>query len=215
MIKTALAVYFIAGSNNLPKETPLEALEEALAAGVTLFQFREKGEGALTGTAYEEFARACQALCKQYKVPFIVNDDVDLAILLQADGVHIGQSDRNCAEVRKKVGANQWIGVSANTCEQAQQAVNDGANYIGVGPVYATSTKRDTEPVLGVAGLQEIAQAVSCPLVAIGGITVERTPAIIQAGADGVSVISAIASSPTISSTVHQFREAVQIGRGN
>lgn len=135
-----LQVYFIMGSNNCTKD-PLAILKEALDGGVTLFQFREKGEGALTGEDRVRFAKKLQALCKEYGVPFIVNDDVELAIELDADGVHVGQDDEGITSVREKMG-NKIIGVSTHTIEEAKWAIENGADYLGVGPIFPTSTKK-------------------------------------------------------------------------
>ncbi|WP_142312763.1 thiamine phosphate synthase [Bacillus toyonensis] len=186
-----LQVYFIMGSNNCMKD-PLAILKEALDGGVTLFQFREKGEGTLTGEDRVRFAKKLQALCKEYGVPFIVNDDVELAVELDADGVHVGQDDEGITSVREKMG-DKIIGVSTHTIEEARWAIENGADYLGVGPIFPTSTKKDTKAVQGTKGLAHFReQGITVPIVGIGGITIENTAAVIEAGADGVSVISAI-----------------------
>ncbi len=186
-----LQVYFIMGSNNC-KQDPLQVMKEALDGGVTLFQFREKGEGALTGEGRVHFAKQLQALCKEYDVPFIVNDDVELAIELDADGVHVGQDDEGITSVREKMG-DKIVGVSAHTIEEARFAIANGADYLGVGPIFPTSTKKDTKAVQGTKGLRHFRDAgITIPIVGIGGITVENAASVIGAGADGISVISAI-----------------------
>ncbi|AFU16522.1 Thiamine-phosphate pyrophosphorylase [Bacillus thuringiensis MC28] len=186
-----LQVYFIMGSNNCMKD-PLAILKEALDGGVTLFQFREKGEGTLTGEDRVRFAKKLQALCKEYGVPFIVNDDVELAVELDADGVHVGQDDEGITSVREKMG-DKIIGVSTHTIEEAKWAIENGADYLGVGPIFPTSTKKDTKAVQGTKGLAHFReQGITVPIVGIGGITIENTATVIEAGADGVSVISAI-----------------------
>lgn len=187
-----LAVYFIMGSNNCGGEDPLEILSEALAGGITCFQFREKGMYAKIGKEKEELARKMQEMCQSYQVPFIVNDDIDLAIKLNADGVHVGQDDQTVEEI-KKLRSDLIIGVSATSVEEAVQAVEDGATYIGVGPVFATATKSDAKTPIGLYGIRSVRAAVpSIPMVAIGGIDLSKIRSIRQAGADGVSVISAI-----------------------
>ncbi|PEK94095.1 thiamine phosphate synthase [Bacillus mycoides] len=186
-----LPVYFIMGSNNCTKE-PLQVLRDALEGGITIFQLREKGEGALTGEKRIDFAKELQALCKEYGVPFIVNDDVKLALELDADGVHVGQDDEGITSVRKKMG-DKIIGVSTHTIEEARWAIENGADYLGVGPIFPTSTKKDTKAVQGTKGLKYFReQEITIPIVGIGGITIENTASVIEAGADGVSVISAI-----------------------
>ncbi|MED2933340.1 thiamine phosphate synthase [Bacillus wiedmannii] len=186
-----LSVYFIMGSNNCTKD-PLQVLRDALEGGITIFQFREKGEDALTGEKRIYFAKELQAVCKEYGVPFIVNDDVELALELDADGVHVGQDDEGITSVREKMG-DKIVGVSTHTIEEARWAIKNGADYLGVGPIFPTSTKKDTKAVQGTKGLAHFReQEITIPIVGIGGITIENTAGVIEAGADGVSVISAI-----------------------
>lgn len=186
-----LSVYFIMGSNNCTKK-PLQVLRDALEGGITIFQFREKGEGALTGEKRICFAKELQAICKEYDVPFIVNDDVELALELDADGVHVGQDDEGITSVREKMG-DKIIGVSTHTIEEARWAIENGADYLGVGPIFPTSTKKDTKAVQGTKGLAHFReQGITIPIVGIGGISIENTASVIEAGADGVSIISAI-----------------------
>ncbi|PEC20628.1 thiamine phosphate synthase [Bacillus cereus] len=203
-----LQVYFIMGSNNCMKD-PLAVLKEALDGGVTLFQFREKGEGALTGEKRLQFAKGAQALCKEYGVPFIVNDDVELAIELDADGVHVGQDDEGITSVREKMG-DKIIGVSTHTIEEARWAIENGADYLGVGPIFPTSTKKDTKTVQGTKGLAHFReQGITVPIVGIGGITIENTAPVIEAGADGVSVISAISLAESAYESTRRLAEEV------
>ncbi|ASL63194.1 TPA: thiamine phosphate synthase [Bacillus cereus] len=204
-----LQVYFIMGSNNCTKD-PLAVLKEALDGGVTLFQFREKGEGSLIGEDRVRFAKELQTLCKEYSVPFIVNDDVELAIELDADGVHVGQDDEGITSVREKMG-DKIIGVSAHTIEEARFAIEHGADYLGVGPIFPTSTKKDTKAVQGTKGLAYFReQGITVPIVGIGGITIENTAAVIEAGADGVSVISAISLAESAYESTRKLAEEVK-----
>lgn len=203
-----LQVYFIMGSNNCMKD-PLAVLKEALDGGVTLFQFREKGEGALTGEKRLQFAKEVQALCKEYGVPFIVNDDVELAIELDADGVHVGQDDEGITSVRERMG-DKIIGVSTHTIEEARWAIENGADYLGVGPIFPTSTKKDTKAVQGTKGLAHFReQGIMIPIVGIGGITIENTASVIEAGADGVSIISAISLAESAYESTKELVEEV------
>ncbi|EEL58026.1 Thiamine-phosphate pyrophosphorylase [Bacillus cereus Rock4-2] len=204
-----LQVYFIMGSNNCTRD-PLAVLKEALDGGVTLFQFREKGEGSLIGEDRVRFAKELQTLCKEYSVPFIVNDDVELAIELDADGVHVGQDDEGITSVREKMG-DKIIGVSAHTIEEARFAIENGADYLGVGPIFPTSTKKDTKAVQGTKGLAYFReQGITVPIVGIGGITIENTAAVIEAGADGVSVISAISLAESAYESTKKLVEEVK-----
>ncbi|MBS9805721.1 thiamine phosphate synthase [Bacillus toyonensis] len=206
-----LQVYFIMGSNNCTKD-PLSVLKEALDGGVTLFQFREKGEGALIGEDRVRFAKEVQALCREYGVLFIVNDDVELAIELDADGVHVGQDDEGITSVREKMG-DKIIGVSTHTIEEARWAIENGADYLGVGPIFPTSTKKDTKAVQGTKGLAHFReQGITIPIVGIGGITIENTASVIEAGADGVSVISAISLAESAYESARKLAEEVNKG---
>lgn len=200
-----LAVYFIMGTENCEAD-PLNVLENALQAGITMFQFREKGPRALKGEKYEEFARACQRLCKHYHVPFIVNDDVELALKLQADGIHVGQKDMALVNIREQF-KGKIIGVSVHNEEEMTAAVLNGADYVGIGPIFETTSKSDAEPPTGVSFIKEIRNKYpNYPIVAIGGITTENSSEIIQAGADGVAVISAICQSSNRRETVNQLK---------
>ncbi|KAA0757994.1 thiamine phosphate synthase [Bacillus sp. BF2-3] len=204
-----LQVYFIMGSNNCTRD-PLVVLKEALDGGVTIFQFREKEEGSLIGEDRVRFAKELQTLCKEYSVPFIVNDDVELAIELDADGVHVGQDDEGITSVREKMG-DKIIGVSAHTIEEARFAIENGADYLGVGPIFPTSTKKDTKAVQGTKGLAYFReQGITVPIVGIGGITIENTAAVIEAGADGVSVISAISLAESAYESTRKLAEEVK-----
>ncbi|AKG34583.1 thiamine phosphate synthase [Paenibacillus durus] len=192
-VREHLRVYFIMGSVN-SRRPAAEVLTEAIAGGVTIFQFREKGPGALTGEAKVNLARELQGICRAHGVPFIVNDDIDLATRLDADGVHVGQDDEPARVLREKLGSRKIIGVSAHTPEEVRQAIDDGADYLGIGPVYPTSSKDDARPVQGTILIQNLRkEGITIPLVGIGGITAENASPVFAAGADGVSVISAIA----------------------
>ncbi|MCD8510906.1 MAG: thiamine phosphate synthase [Bacillus sp. (in: Bacteria)] len=199
-----LKVYFIAGTANVTKPLP-EVLRDAIDGGVTLFQYREKGTGALTGDAYKQLGEELKAICHANGVPFIVNDDVDLALALDADGVHIGQEDDKVEEVRHRIG-DRVLGVSAHTLEEAKKALAEGADYLGVGPVFPTSSKSDTREVCGpdfIASLRE--QGVEAPIVAIGGITVGNASEVVASKADGLSVISAISHAADPSEAARQL----------
>ncbi|WP_445491004.1 thiamine phosphate synthase [Niallia sp. 03133] len=196
-IRDLLKVYFIMGSNNSVLD-PEHVLTEALKAGITVFQFREKGEEALTGSEKTALATKLKNKCHAYNVPFIVNDDVDLALEIDADGIHIGQDDGKAEAVKKKIG-NKILGVSAHSLEEVKAAKIEGAHYVGIGPVFPTKTKKDAEPVRGTCLLQELRQhSIKIPVVGIGGITSMNAEDVMRAGADGVAVISEIslASSP-------------------
>ncbi|MBB6284795.1 thiamine phosphate synthase [Geobacillus subterraneus] len=211
-MKERLAVYFIMGSQNSERPAA-DVLKEALDGGVTLFQFREKGANALKGAEKEALARQLQRLCRAYGVPLIVNDDVELAIAIDADGVHVGQDDEDARRVREKIG-DKILGVSAHNVEEARAAIEAGADYIGVGPIYPTRSKDDASEAQGPGVLRHLReQGIAIPIVAIGGITVDNATAVIEAGADGVSVISAIASAPAPKAAAAALATAVRAAR--
>ncbi|MFJ7665629.1 thiamine phosphate synthase [Lysinibacillus sp. NPDC097195] len=206
MKRRDLQLYFIMGTTNVKNGQPLAVLEAALQAGITMFQFREKGLGALTDEHYENFARQCQSLCKQYAVPFIVNDDIELALKLDADGIHIGQEDLPVSLVRQKIG-QKILGVSVHCADELQVALQYGADYVGIGPIYATTSKNDAQPPSGTEFLSYARKlSPQLPIVAIGGIDLHNAYAVLQAGADGVAVISAICESNDINKTVTVFK---------
>ncbi|TYR80769.1 thiamine phosphate synthase [Priestia megaterium] len=207
-MKQLLKAYFIMGSNNCRKD-PREVLKEAIEGGITIFQFREKGEGALTGQAKYNLAKELQEICKQHGIPFIVNDDLELAILLEADGVHIGQDDEKAHIVREKIG-NKMVGVSVHTTEELEQAIQDGADYVGMGPVFPTTTKKDAKEVQGTKLIEVVRKkGIDFPIVGIGGITPDNAHTVIQAGADGVSVITAISLADSPKESTEKLLEKV------
>ena len=186
-------------------DRPLDVLEEALKAGITFFQLREKGEGALKGQELEQFALACQMLCKHYRVPFIVNDDVELALKINADGVHLGQDDIALGKIRAKF-EGKIVGVSVHSKEELDKAVAGLADYVGIGPIYETTSKSDAKKPAGVTFLHEArVMYPEFPIVAIGGITEQTATEVRQAGADGVAVISAICQSVDRKATIQSF----------
>ncbi|WP_312470876.1 thiamine phosphate synthase [Neobacillus sp.] len=190
-LRALLKVYFIMGSNNCLKN-PKDVLEEAIAGGITLFQYREKGEGALTGTEKLSLAKELQSICRDHQIPFIVNDDIELALAIDADGVHIGQEDEPVKSVREKIG-DKILGVSVHSIEEAEVALREGADYFGIGPVFPTKTKVDAKPSRGTTLIQTLRkEGFTIPIVGIGGITHENARSVVEAGADGVSVITAI-----------------------
>lgn len=208
-LQEKLRVYFIMGSNNCQKD-PFAVLTEAIEGGITLFQFREKGQGALSGKEKYDFAKELQAICRMHRIPFIVNDDVELALELDADGVHIGQEDERADLVRKKIG-DKILGVSAHNLEEARRAIEQGADYLGVGPIFPTSTKEDAKEAQGPSIIRFLRDnGINIPIVAIGGITHENAREVISAGADGVSVISAIASAESPFEATKQLIQSIK-----
>ena len=185
------------------RQTLMEQVEAALKGGATCVQLREKelGEEAFLAEAME-----MKALCAAYNVPFIINDNVDIAIKCKADGIHVGQSDMEAQNVRALVGEQMIIGVSAQTVEQALAAQAAGADYLGVGAVFPTSTKADAEDV-NHQTLKEICAAVEIPVTAIGGITKANMQQLSGTGVDGVALVSAIFAAEDIEKECRELRE--------
>lgn len=210
MANIDVGLYFIMGTSDVSSEDPLAVLESALHGGITLFQLREKGTGSLEGQEKFAFAKSCQRLCQAFGVPFIVNDDVDLALAVNADGVHVGQDDCAAAIVRKKLGPERILGVSVHTVAEAEAAIAAGADYVGMGPVYETISKPDARAAAGTAGIQEVAERFpELPIVAIGGITARNMAEILASGAKGVAVISAIANADDAELAAAEFISAL------
>ena len=179
-----------------------DQVEQALRGGVTCVQLREKSLGV---PAILVEAEEIGALCRSYGVPFLINDRVEIALQCGADGVHVGQKDRAAREVRRLLGPNRILGVSARTVEQAVQAERDGADYLGVGAVFSTSTKADAMPV-SYETLQAICRAVSIPVMAIGGIQRENLLSLAGSGVDGVALVSAIFAAPDVETASRELR---------
>lgn len=199
-LKDWLRLYLVMGSTNCRENDPLTVLDAALKGGVSLFQYREKGGGAKSGQEKIVLGQSLMGRCRSYGVPFVVNDDVELALTLEADGLHIGQEDGPTSIIREKF-AGKLLGVSVHNVQEAEEAVKCGADYLGVGPMYFTSTKTDLHEVKGPDVIKEIrAAGITLPIVGIGGIDKERAASVVEAGADGVAVISSIsqASCPTV-----------------
>lgn len=178
-----------------------EQVKEALENGVTCVQLREKE---LDESDFLKEAKQISTLCKEYKVPFIVNDNVNIAIACKAEGIHIGQEDMELTNVRKLVGEDMIIGVSAHNVEEAIKAQEGGADYIGIGAVFATSTKTDVD-VLSFETLRSICEAVDIPTVAIGGIKKDNICKLKGSGIDGVAVVSAIFAAKDIATATKEL----------
>ncbi|TYS79891.1 thiamine phosphate synthase [Rossellomorea aquimaris] len=211
-LRDSLSCYFVMGSTNCTDD-PRKVLRDALSSGVTMFQFREKGENCLTGTEAVNLAADLHAICKEHKVPYIVNDNIDLALEIEADGVHIGQEDGDAEEIRKRMGS-KILGISAHSLTEANAAIKAGADYLGVGPMYPTMTKNDTRPVSGPILIEELkTYGIQLPIVGIGGINANNAAEVLHAGADGVAVISCLSSSRDPKSSVRNLITVIQEAR--
>lgn len=183
-----MLVYAVTDRTWLNGQTLENQVEQAIQGGATFVQIREKE---LEYNAFLEQAQKVKKITDKYHIPFVVNDNVDIAIAIDADGVHVGQKDMEAGQVRQKLGQDKIIGVSVQTVEQALSAQKNGADYLGVGAVFSTSTKLDASEV-SFEILQQICSAVEIPVVAIGGISTQNILQLKNSGVDGVAVVSAL-----------------------
>ena len=200
--KNDLLLYAVTDRHWLDKRSLKEVVKESLDGGVTFVQLREK---TLEDDKFLEEAKELKQLCKEYNVPFVINDNVDIAIAMDADGVHVGQSDMEAGNVREKLGPDKIIGVSAQTVEQAVLAEQRGADYLGVGAVFPTGSKDDAVEVSHET-LKAICEAVSIPVIAIGGISVGNVKELAGSGIVGIAVISAIYAAEDIKKATEDLK---------
>ena len=203
-----LMVYAVTDRAWIGKMSLCEQVEAALKGGATMVQMREKSLTNDTVQDYLEEARSLRALTERYKVPLIIDDNIKLALLCGADGVHVGQNDMDAAQARALLGSDKILGVTAKTVEQALKAQKQGADYLGSGAVFGTSTKADALPMT-MERLGEICRSVSIPVVAIGGICLKNIGKLKGSGAAGAAVVSGIFGAEDIEGTVRQMREMV------
>ncbi len=201
-----LVLYAVTDRSWLGEETLYSQVEKALKGGATFIQLREKK---LDEGSFLEEAKEIQKLCRQYQVPFVINDNVDIAARIDADGVHVGQSDMEAGDVRKKLGPDKIIGVSAQTVEQALRAQEHGADYLGVGAVFPTGSKEDATEVSHET-LKAICDAVDIPVIAIGGINSGNVSELRGTGICGVAVISAIFAKKDICAAAAELKKRVK-----
>ncbi len=200
--KKDLLLYAVTDRSWLNGQTLYEQVEQALKGGVSFLQLREKE---LEEQAFLEEAKVIQELCKKYQVPFLINDNVELAASIGADGVHVGQSDMAAGATREKLGPDRIIGVSARTVEEALEAQRQGADYLGVGAVFPTGSKADAVEVDHQV-LKEICSAVEIPVIAIGGIGRDNIDQLKGSGICGIAVISAIFAQNDIEAAARELR---------
>lgn len=206
-------IYFILGTQQFPHlekaaqiEKFLTVLTEACQHGIEYFQFRDKDGSLLIEDERLDLAKKAQAICREYEVTFFINDDVEMAIQLQADGLHVGQTDQQAQKVRALIGDQMLLGVSAHTVEQVQQAIENGADYVGCGPIFTTQSKVNVRPAIGPELFSQL-QAVNpdFPVFAIGGIHLDNVAQIHQMNPDAICVISEISASDDIERAIQQL----------
>lgn len=205
--KENLLLYAVTDRAWVGEKSLLEQVEEALQGGVTLVQLREKE---MDEEAFLEEALQMKELCHKYHVPLIINDNVEVAIKSGADGVHVGIEDAPVSEIRKRTGKEFIIGATAKTVEQAQKAEESGADYLGVGAVFPSETKKTAIRITGEQ-LRKISRSVSIPIVAIGGITLENVSQIDGADICGIAVVSAIFGAKDIKSATEELKKKVKM----
>lgn len=188
-IRNAMLLYAVTDQSWLKEnETLLDVVKEVLKNGATFLQIREKD---LAEGDFEEEAKKLKDICREYQVPYVVNDNVDIAMHIDADGVHVGQSDIKGRDIRSMIGSDKILGISAGTVEEAIAAEKAGADYIGVGAVFVTSTKKNARN-MSIDCLKEIVDSVNIPVVAIGGINANNMMELAGSKIDGIAVVSAI-----------------------
>lgn len=205
-LKEDLLLYAVTDRHWLKGETLYSQVEKALKGGATFIQLREKN---LDEGAFLQEAGEIGALCREYRVPFVINDNVEIAVKSNADGVHVGQSDMEAGDVRSLIGPDKILGVSVQTVEQAKSAEARGADYLGIGAVFPTGSKDDAVEV-DHETVGEICRTVSIPAVAIGGITAENVKELRGKGLAGVAVISAVFGQPDIEAATRNLKSAVK-----
>lgn len=201
--KKAMLLYAVTDRAWIGKQSLYEQVESALKGGATCVQLREKE---LDDETFLNEAMEISALCKRYGVPFFINDNVEIAIKCHADGIHVGQEDMEAAQVRQRVGNDMMIGVSAHSVEEALKAVKNGADCLGVGAMFSTSTKTNVN-VLPKETLRDICAAVDIPVVAIGGIGKSNISQLAGTGVDGVALVSAIFAADDIENECRLLRK--------
>lgn len=209
-MKFDLLLYAVTDRAWTEKKSLEQQIEEAIKAGVTLIQLREKD---MDEAAFIEEARRVKALTARYGIPLIINDSVTVALAADADGVHVGQGDLDAAKVRKLLGKDKILGVTAKTVEQALRAQAEGADYLGSGAVFGSATKKDACPMT-MERLREITAAVSIPVVAIGGINQENIMKLAGSGVAGAAVVSGIFGAEDIGAAVRSLRRSAEIITG-
>ena len=200
--KKDLLLYAVTDRSWLNGDTLYHQVEQAIQGGATFVQLREKE---LDEGDFLEEAREIQKLCQKYQIPFVINDNVQIAVQIGADGVHVGQSDMKAGDVREKLGLDKIIGVSAQTVEQALLAQKMGADYLGGGAVFHTGSKADADNVSHDT-LREICEAVEIPVIAIGGIGAGNVMQLSGSGICGIAVISALFAQPDIKAAAKELK---------
>ncbi len=199
------SLYLVTDRDLMSTKTVEDSVEQAIRGGCTLIQLREKK---LSSKDFYETARKVRAVTSKFNIPFIVNDRVDIALAVDADGVHIGQDDLPVEQVRKLIGPNKIVGVSASNLSEALTAVEEGADYLGIGAMFSTNTKTDADAT-SIEELTRIRKVISLPLVVIGGINKETIPQFKDIKIDGYAIVSAIVNQPDIIKATQELKQLI------
>lgn len=199
-------LYVITGEMFHPGREMLEVMEQAIVGGTDIIQLRDKSN---SKRVVLEKALGLRELTRRYGVTFIVNDHIDIALAVDADGIHLGQDDLPIAEARRIVGPDKWIGISTHAIEEAREAEREGADYIGVGPVFATKSKVDVVAPVSTDYVRQVASEIRIPFVAIGGIKLHNIDQVLEAGATRICAISEIVGSSDVQGTCAAFLDRI------
>jgi len=206
-----LGLYLVTGQELSAGRTTLEVVEKAIEGGINTVQLREKG---MSTRELVYLGKEVRRITREKGVILIINDRVDVAMAVEADGVHLGQDDFPVEDARYLLGDDAIIGLSVDTVEEAVAAEKVGASYVGLGPVFKTTTKADTGPVLGPEGVARVKEEINIPLVAIGGITRKNAEEVLRAGADSIAVVTAITMEEDITRAARELAELISRYRG-
>ena len=204
------SVYLVTDRELARGRTTLEIARAAIRGGVSCIQLREK---TCSTREFIDEALAIRSLLARHEIPLIINDRVDVALAVKADGIHLGQKDMPCSMARQLIPENMIVGISVESLDDAIAAQKDGADYLGVSPIYPTPTKTDTAQALGLEGLRSIRSEVNLPLVGIGGLNADNAAAVIYNGADGVAVVSAIVAADDPEAATRDLIEIVRLAK--
>lgn len=200
------SLYLVTDRSFLKGRKLKDVVEDSIKGGATLVQVREKD---ISTNEFYSVALEVKEVTDKYKVPLIINDRIDIAQAINADGVHLGQDDMPLTVARKILGSKKIIGISVGNVKEAKIAENDGADYIGIGTIFFTGSKKDIDTPIGIEGLKEIVDSISIPSVAIGGINKDNTPEIMKTGTNGIAVISAILNNEDIKAATKNLKERI------
>ena len=201
------SLYLVTDRSFLKGRKLSDVVEDSIKGGVTVVQVREKD---LSTREFYRLSLEVKEVTDKYKIPLIINDRIDIAQAINADGVHLGQDDMPLKIARKILGDNKIIGISVGTIEEAKEAERDGADYVGIGAIYYTGTKKDIDEPIGIEGLKEIVDSIKIPSVAIGGVNKSNAEDVIKSGTSGLSVISAILNNVDVKKAAEELKNIVR-----